>query len=202
MAIDDPPPNPPTGRGEARRSAILEAAIDQFSQRGVAATSMAHIAEAAGVSRPALYQYFADKDEIFASAFVGLFEQLVDAALLALEEPGTTADRLDRFLQRYEGDLFERMSASTHVDEIVGAKNEQVAVAAAAVVSRLDEGLEAFLASVSPGRSSAARARRAGWVELLRLAPKGLRFDQPTVEVLRARLTGLAHVVAVAANTP
>ena len=136
MDIHEIGPKPTTGRGKARRTAILVAAIEQFSRRGVAGTSMAHIAEAAGVSRPALYQYFGDKDEIFASAFVGLFEQLVGSALLALEQPGTTADRLDGFLQRYEGDLFDRMSASPHIDEIAGAKNEQLATAAAAVVSR------------------------------------------------------------------
>ena len=198
VTVDDVRARPSTGRGEVRRSAILEAAIDQFSRRGVAATSMANIAEAAGVSRPALYQYFSDKDEIFASAFVGLFEQLVERALVALEQPGTTADRLDEFLQRYEGDLFERMSASPHVDEIIGAKNEQVAATAAAVVSRLSAGLEVFIASVAPGDSAGARAQRSAWVELLRLAPKGLRFDQPNIDVLRERLTALAHVVASA----
>lgn len=159
---------------------------------------MTNIAEAAGVSRPALYQYFSDKEEIFACAFVGLFEHLVEAALNALEQPGTTAERLDGFLQRYEGDLFERMSASPHVDEIIGAKNEQVAAGAAAVVSRLSEGLDAFLTSAAPGSSPAIRAQRGEWVELLRLAPKGLRFDHPTVALLRGRLTALAHVVASA----
>ena len=191
-------PTPGTGRGLARRAAILAAAIDQFSHRGVAGTSMANIAQAAGVSRPALYQYFADKEEIFASAFVGLFEQLVERALHALEQPGAVADRLDQFLQRYEGDLFERMAASPHVDEIIGAKNDQVAAATAEVVARLADGLRTFLASVAPGESSAMRQRRAAWIELLRLAPKGLRFDQPSVEVLRCRLTELAHVVAAA----
>lgn len=201
MVIHDVDTPPPMGRGQARRSAILEAAIDQFSRRGVAATSMANIAEAAGVSRPALYQYFGDKDEIFARAFVGLFEQLVEAALDALEQPGTAADRLDGFLQRYEGDLFERMSASPHVDEIIGAKNEQVTEAAAAVVARLSHGLETFFVSVSPGNSRATEAQRTNWIELLRLAPKGLRFDQPTVALLRGRLTALAHVVASAIDS-
>lgn len=188
------------GRGQARRAAILAAAVDQFSSRGVAGTSMAHIAKAAGVSRPALYQYFSDKDEIFSSAFVGLFEQLVDNALDALEQPGTTAERLDGFLQRYEGDLFERMSASPHVDEITGAKNEQLAAATAAVVSRLADGLAAYLASVSTSSGSKARQQRDSWLEMLRLAPKGLRFDQPTVDVFRHRLSTLAAVVATAVD--
>ena len=161
---------------------------------------MAHIAKAAGVSRPALYQYFSDKDEIFSSAFVGLFEQLVDNALDALEQPGTTAERLDGLLQRYEGDLFERMSASPHVDEITGAKNEQLASATAAVISRLADGLAAYLASVSTSSGSKACQQRDSWLEMLRLAPKGLRFDQPTVDVFRHRLSTLAALVATAVD--
>lgn len=161
---------------------------------------MARIAEAAGMSRPALYQYFGDKDEIFASAFVGLFEDLVDGAVLALEGSGTTAERLDGFLQRYEGDLFERMSASRHVDEIIGAKNEQVAAAAAEVVARLSDSLDAHLDAAVPGPSAAQDARRTGWVEMLRLAPKGFRFDEPSVAEFRRRLTHLADVVGAAVD--
>ena len=51
---------------------------------------------------------------------------------------------------------------------------------------------------VAPGRSAAIRTQRTAWVELLRLAPKGLRLDQPSVAVLRSRLTALASVVASA----
>lgn len=157
---------------------------------------MAHIAEVAGVSRPALYQYFGGKEEIFASAFIGLFEQLVDGALVALEQPGTTFQRLDRFLQHYEGDLFERMSASPHVDEIVGAKNEQIAQATHELVMRLGAGLDAFLASVARGEPHCVSDQCRAWAGLIRLAPKGLRFDRPTVDIYRERLSTLAQVVA------
>jgi AcrR family transcriptional regulator len=54
-------------RGEARRAAIQKAAIEEFASHGLRRTSMADIARAAGISRPALYQYFRDKDEVIAS---------------------------------------------------------------------------------------------------------------------------------------
>ena len=188
----------PATRGEARRAAILQAAIDEFSTRGIARASMAKIAAAAGVSRPALYQYFSDKHEIFAFAFVDLFERLVENALAALDEPGPIGERLDEFLQRYEGDLYERMAASPHVDELIAAKDAQVAASIHVVIARLTAGLEQYLASIAPGRGKAALAQRTGWVEMLRLAPTGFRFDQPGVDVFRSRLTTLANSTAAA----
>ncbi len=157
---------------------------------------MANIATAAGVSRPALYQYFANKDEIFAAAFVGLFEDLVSNALDALDRPGTVAERLDGFLQGYEGELWERMSSSPHIDEIIDAKNDDVAATAAQVVARLSDGLSTLLADAAPHSANSDRERQATAIELLRLAPKGFRFDQPSVAVFRRRLTALAHFVA------
>jgi AcrR family transcriptional regulator len=179
-----------------KRSIIHAAAIAQFSEQGYNATSMADIASAAGMSRPALYQYFANKGDIFASAFVALFEEHVTSALLALGQPGPTAKRLDGFLQRYEGDLWEKMATSSHMDEISGAKTADVGAAITGEVVRLRDGMATYLRQVAPGRSAAAKATRLGWLEMLQLSPKGFRFDQPTVAVYRRRLTSLAQSVA------
>ena len=183
-------------QADEKRSVIHAAAIDRFSENGFTGTSMADIADAAGMSRPALYQYFRNKEDIFASAFVHLFEVQVERALAALNEPGTTAEQLDAFLQRSEGDLWERMSASAHSDEILHVKSAEVVAAIEAVVARLWEGMAAYLRRAAPGRSRAAAERRAAWVEVLKFSPKGFKFDQPTIEVYRRRLTALASSVA------
>ena len=116
-------PAPATQRqADEKQRVIQEAAIDRFSENGFAGTSMADIADAAGMSRPALYQYFRNKEDIFASAFIHLFDVQVERALAGLAEPGSTAEQLDAFLQRFEGDLWERMFASAHSDEILNAK--------------------------------------------------------------------------------
>jgi AcrR family transcriptional regulator len=183
-------------RGDPQRRAIHAAAIAQFSERGFSATSMANIADAAGMSRPALYQYFRNKGDIYASAFVALFNDHVDRALQALDDDGTNAQRLDGFLQCFEGDLWEQMAASEHADEIMGAKTADTAEEIQQVVTRLRNGLAAFLARAAPGKSQAANARRAEWAEVIELSPKGFKFDTPAVAVYRRRLTALARGVA------
>lgn len=183
-------------RGDPQRRAIHAAAIGQFSERGFSKTSMADIADAAGMSRPALYQYFRNKADIFASAFVALFNDHVDLALGALVEGGTNTQRLDGFLQRFEGDLWEQMAASEHSEEIMSAKSADTAEEIQQVVARLRSGLAAFLAKASPGRGQAASARRAEWAEVLELSPKGFKFDSPSVADYRRRLTTLARSVA------
>lgn len=187
---------------DAKRALIHAAAIGEFSERGIAATSMANIASAAGLSRPALYQYFKNKGDIFASAFVALLDEQVDRALDALEQAGATAEQLDGFLQKYEGDLWERMAASPHSEEILSAKYQHAADAVATVSARLWDGLASYLKRVSPGRSSADKRRRADWVEILQLSPRGFKLDQPSVDAYRRRLSTLARSVAATIDAP
>lgn len=163
---------------------------------GYAATSMAKIAAAAGVSRPALYQYFSDKDDVFASAFARVFEERVDGALAVIGRETDPAVVLDGLLQRYEGDLWELTAASPHNEELMAAKSPAVAAAVAVEVDRLWVAVDAWLLACHPGRSAAARDRRAGWLDVLRWSPGGMRGDQPTVSEYRRRLSALARSVA------
>lgn len=179
-----------------RHNEIHAAAIEQFTLRGIAGTSMANIAEAAGMSRPALYQYFRDKADIFASAFVAVFEQHAERAVAALAGPGTTAERLDGLLQRYEGDLWQILAASPHSEEILQAKDAHIATSIGVVVDRLWTETEGHLKKIAPGRSRTMTERRAAWIELLRFSPRGFGFDRPPIDVYRRRLSTLARIIA------
>ncbi|MDO5625693.1 MAG: TetR family transcriptional regulator [Pseudomonadota bacterium] len=50
---------------QATREALLDAAEQVFEQRGVSRTSLGHIAEAAGLTRGAVYWHFKDKADLF-----------------------------------------------------------------------------------------------------------------------------------------
>lgn len=49
----------------ARRSQLLEVALERFAAGGYHDTSMEEIADAAGVTKPVLYQHFHSKQELF-----------------------------------------------------------------------------------------------------------------------------------------
>lgn len=48
-----------------RRSQLLEVALPIFAEKGFDGTSMAELAEAAGVTKPVLYQHFSSKRELY-----------------------------------------------------------------------------------------------------------------------------------------
>lgn len=56
------------GDREAKRRRAADAALNVFKRYGFARTTMGDIAEAAGISRPALYLLYPNKEEIFAAA--------------------------------------------------------------------------------------------------------------------------------------
>jgi AcrR family transcriptional regulator len=61
------PGKKPNGRGTRKalvESQIIEAATELFAERGFAGTSLQDIAEAAGLTRPALYHYFSSKEDL------------------------------------------------------------------------------------------------------------------------------------------
>jgi TetR/AcrR family transcriptional regulator, mexJK operon transcriptional repressor len=56
----------PRGRSDRKRRAILDAATELFLSEGFAGASMESIAARARVSKPTVYQHFADKQRLFA----------------------------------------------------------------------------------------------------------------------------------------
>lgn len=71
------------GRPEESRAAILQAAVREFSQEGVAGARTDAIARAAGVNKALLYYYFKDKETLYGAVldqvFGGLRESIEEA---------------------------------------------------------------------------------------------------------------------------
>lgn len=66
------------GEGHTRREEILAAAKALFLEEGYGATTIRKIAERVGVSAPALYLYFKDKDEIMLALCDQTFGHLIE----------------------------------------------------------------------------------------------------------------------------
>lgn len=83
-----------TVRAEATRDAIVAAAVPVFGRYGFRKTTMDLLAQAAGVSRPAVYQYFPNKAAVFRAVAETVGAELHAVALAASATGATTADRL------------------------------------------------------------------------------------------------------------
>ena len=66
-------------RSAARRAAILAAALDEFSERGFAATRLDDIARRAGVAKGTIYLYFRDKESLFQDLVRDMLTPMVGA---------------------------------------------------------------------------------------------------------------------------
>src|ERR1700712_2919590 len=104
----------PRGRApgyELQRETILARAAELFARRGFTATSMNEVAEACGVSKPALYHYVRDKHQLLAEiaeAHVTRLLPLVEEGDPAEAAPEQRLRRLiDAFLAAYAGSQAE-----------------------------------------------------------------------------------------------
>jgi AcrR family transcriptional regulator len=94
-------PRKPKGQGAERREEILDAAQSLFAQKGVHAVSTRQIAEIAGISQPALYAYFATKDDIAAELCVRAFAILAERMAAARVGYTPTPENFERCLRVY-----------------------------------------------------------------------------------------------------
>ncbi|MEY2975234.1 MAG: hypothetical protein RIR49_1654 [Actinomycetota bacterium] len=80
----------------ARREQILDIALEVFGARGYHGASMNEIAEAAGVTKPVLYQHFDSKNELFAALIDDVGTRMRDTIAKATADApdGKTQTRL------------------------------------------------------------------------------------------------------------
>lgn len=95
--IKELPRSGETSRADAARQIIFDHAIDLFDKKGFRATSMNEIAQACGVSKPAIYHYFKNKSHLLETLyesnthdFFGSMEKLAHSPL----DPPTKLRRL------------------------------------------------------------------------------------------------------------
>ena len=94
---------PPTTRLPAaeRRQQLLDVALQSFSQQGFHQTSMNDIADAAGVTKPVLYQHFGSKRDLFLELLRELGGRLREAVGKAAVEAGGPRQQVENGMRAY-----------------------------------------------------------------------------------------------------
>lgn len=91
-----------TARGQARRQAILDAALRLLRERGYHGTSIHEIGALAGVTGPAVYRHFSGKSDVIAQAFRQGADRIGEATRpILVDESRSPRERLERLVEAY-----------------------------------------------------------------------------------------------------
>jgi AcrR family transcriptional regulator len=135
-----------------RRGDLLDAALRLFAARGVEATSVAAITEAAGLSKGSFYRYFSSREELVGALKARFVDELLAAVAGFVERVGDedwwslvddfVAAMVDALLDRRELiDLFAAQPSSTAAaDLFVEAEDRIDAFIAAGIAAGVDAG--------------------------------------------------------------
>jgi AcrR family transcriptional regulator len=84
-----------------RRRQLLDVALEVFAEQGFHATSMNDIAEAAGVSKPVLYQHFRSKRELYLELLEDVGGRLRDTIGKATSDAGGPRQQVEAGFRAY-----------------------------------------------------------------------------------------------------
>ena len=88
-------------RGQETRERILAEALRLFAERGYARVGVEEIAEAAGVTKGAVYHWFTDKDDLGRELQHDLYARLSARALQAMDPTGDAVVNMRRAFDAY-----------------------------------------------------------------------------------------------------
>lgn len=86
---------------DQRRQQLFEVARERFAHQGFHETSMDEIAEAAGVTKPVLYQHFPSKRALYVELLEETGRQLLSTLAEATAQAGTLRERVELGFRAY-----------------------------------------------------------------------------------------------------
>lgn len=84
-----------------RRRQLLDVALEVFAEKGFHATSMDDVAEAAGVTKPVLYQHFASKRELYLQLLEDVGGRLMQTVTSALARAAGPREQVEAGFSAY-----------------------------------------------------------------------------------------------------
>jgi AcrR family transcriptional regulator len=141
------------------QESLLEAALTVFSRYGFRMTTMALLAEAGGLSRPALYLRYANKSAVFAAVAEDLVSRALKSAEAAWRTEADLADNLSNLLLAKDLPLFRLIKTTPHGAELLSVDANLTAHA----VRTLNSGAINHLASRLDALAKSGRIRLDGY---------------------------------------
>ncbi len=178
----------------------MAAAIPVFGRYGYRKTTMDLIAQAAGVSRPAVYQYFDGKTAVYRAVAASVGAQLARSAEAAAATGASTAERL-RGALAVKLDFAASAVEADHRNELALEAGSIAADVMAESEARYAAVVEAVLASADDLDLLDDALPAADAAELLIDAMTGIARSQATREQMHERLRQLVALAVRGLST-
>lgn len=110
-----------TAAGAGRRREILDVAERLFWEKRFHATSMEDVADAIGLTKPAIYHYFRSKDDILVEIRQSIIDEMLELTEGVMEADGAPVDKLRDILVAHTEVVLRRRRANKVYHEESGS---------------------------------------------------------------------------------
>ena len=168
-----------------KKSRILTAARSVFLRYGFRRVSMNDIADASGVSRPALYVLFKNKEEIFIAAYLRWVEETVAQVEAAMAQTALPKEKLARAFEIWAVGPFELTMASREAEELVDCNHAFAQTSREQGYAIFEATIAPVVASLSENLPAASRIAPSRMAHVLVSAVRGFKQTAATPDDMR-----------------
>lgn len=189
---------------DVKRDAVLQTAAQLFLETGYRKTSMSHLAARLNITKPALYYYFRNKEELLVECYRAGIESIEGALKEALGCKGTGLEKVRSYVQAYATAIvtfdFGRCVATLDDSELSDQTRRQVRN----LKRRIDAAIRRYIelgiedGSIAPCNAKMASFAIAGainWIGTWYRPNGGLGADEIVSEFTRLLTFGLHQSV-------
>jgi AcrR family transcriptional regulator len=181
----------------SKRDAVFDAAAAVFAQYGFRRTSMNDIAVAAGISRPALYLLFQNKEDLFRQLANDRQSRAIDEAAAILARDAPIADRIREAILAYERIYYEPVAGSPHGAELTdlnqGAAFDDMVKGRDRLIGHMAQAIEASL-ETDKGDLPGSGLIASEFAQLLMLSISGAKKSATSIEDFRQKIRDIATI--------
>ena len=186
-----------TSQKVEKREVVFEAAADVFAQYGFRRTSMNDIAQAAGISRPALYLMFDNKEDLFRELASYRQNQGIDLAISTLAGNAPIVERVTAAILAFERIFYEPIAQSPHGAELMDIS---ISIAADCLMKDIERLIKSLVQALADAESNGEITfvgmpmQATAYVRLLMSSIGGLKKQASSTKVFRRQISEVVSI--------
>ncbi len=176
---------------------VIDAAINTFMRYGFRRVTMAELAEDAGISRPTLYAFFPNKEELFRAAATRMTKNILQAVRDLAREPGSLSEQLQGVFEIWAVQNFEIVNRSPDARDLLESTQTFNLDVVEQAFAEFEDVLGGLLRTHGLSKKKACIVART-----LTASAQGIKESARNVEDLRELLTALIDLTVAGLEVP